>query len=80
MSELIQLVQINALSAHTIRYDLMHFSAKAAHPNGQNGKRESVFAITKISTFFRLFRHCLLHGKVKAFNAPPGLLDAWPFL
>jgi hypothetical protein len=53
----VYLIQMNALSPDTLSYGLVKIAAKRAIPNGQNGRGKPVFAITKIFTFLRSFRH-----------------------
>jgi len=57
LSVAVSLVKLNALAAGAIRHRLVESPAEGAIPNGQNGKGKSVFAITKVSVFFGLFRH-----------------------
>jgi hypothetical protein len=68
----INLVKMDALAAGAIRHRLVEFSAKGAVPNGQDGKRKSVFAIIKVSAFFGLFRHVSFTACPGAFSAPQG--------
>jgi hypothetical protein len=68
----INLVKLDALAAGAIRHRLVEFSAKGAVPNGQDGKRKSVFAIIKVSAFFGLFRHVSFTACPGAFSAPQG--------
>jgi hypothetical protein len=75
-SEGINLGGLNAFAAGAIGDAFMQLSAKSADPDGQNGKRKSLFAIAKVSAVLGLFRHVVELESLEYLTSVENRLDA----